>query len=308
MNHKNWSINVLFLSLLLGTIGCLILPIDYQRKVTTSNQVVLKKYKKVTTQEDNSVLNYQEKYNDYLLKNASLIRTARPDFSIVSAKSDVIGTIEFPTVKTTETPIYKEKTKRSLFHYMYGSFPAVGKSGHLVITVDDQWRNQVEIVELRQLQVGDCFYLKMGLKKQAYQITTITKRDDQADRKIVTNEHLLTIELKNLTGFTNDQTTILSKRVEKKSVQRANVTQKINFSYSTIVTTFLLLNMLFFGGLVLSYQRYVRKAHANPIRTKLGGYRKLRRLLQITRGYYILLALIMGFYLAVMIYRYVYLG
>lgn len=311
MNHKNGIAKGIFLSLLFGTLFCLLVPIYCQKKTDTVNHAVLSEYNKVKKIEDLSLVEYQKKYNDYLLEKGMIAGTTKPEFTIIPDKEGVIGSIEFPTVRIAETPIYKEESNLSFFHYKYGSFPSVVNSGHFAINVSNRWRDQVNQVELVKLKVGDCFYLKMGNKKIAYQITTIVKQNNQDVRKIapMSNGHLLTIEMKNLSGFTDFQTAILSKRIDGENVQKATIkpTQKINFSYSTIVITFILFNILFFSGLVRSYQRYVRKAHTKSFRTKYKGYRKLRVLLYITRGYYILLGLIMFFYLLLMIYRFVYL-
>lgn len=242
-----------------------------------------------------------------MLEKGGIQEAAKPNFALIPENDGVIGFLEFPTVEMAKTPIYKEETKHSLFQYKYGSFPTVGNSGHLTITVADNWKNQVSLVDLTQLRTGDCLYLMMGHKKQAYQITSITQQRSPTTNVIKLNNQLLTLEMKTLSAFTDDQIIIQSVQVDKENVQAANVTPKINFRYSMIVITFLLLNILFFGGLVLSYQRYVRKVHAEPFRTKSNGYRKLRGLLQITRGYFILLVLVMGFYLAVLLYRFIYL-
>lgn len=272
------------------------------------NQTVLSEYKKADKYAGATAIEYQKRYNDYLLGNEHIQEAAKPNFTLISESDGVIGSLEFPTVKMTETPIYKEETKNALFHYKYGSFPTVGKSGYLALEVDDEWKNHVFLVDFTQVKVGDCFYLRMGGKKYAYQIISLMEQSDHTDKKIVVNDQILTIEMKNPSVFTDNRLTIQSKQISKSNVQKVNVTPKITYSYSLIVALLLLLNMSFFCGLILLYQRYVRRAHAKAFRTKTGGYRKLSRLLQMTRGYYILLGLVMGFYLAVMLYRYVYLN
>lgn len=262
----------------------------------------VEKYKKATT----ASINYRKKYKDYLLEKETITNKTKSDLHRIPEVDGVVGILYFPTVCLTETPIYKGETKEAFFHYKYGSFPTTKESGLTVVAVNDHWKNLVDLVRLTQLKVGDCFYLRLGDQTSTYQITTILIGDQQEERKIIPNEQILTIERKNLAGFTDEQVLIESKRIAKKPVQDTSITPKINFSYQAIVILFLLLNSLFFGGLVVSYQSYVRKAHATPFRTKNSGYRKLRRLLQITRGYYILLGLIMSFYLAVLIYRFFY--
>lgn len=265
--------------LLFSTLFCLLFPIDYQRKMNSEKQKTVKVYKKSLSRE---------------------LPTSIPEVD------GVIGTLSFPTVRLTETPIYKEETEKAFFHYKYGSFSTTEKGKYPVITVSDHWKNLVDLVKLTQLKIGDCFYLRINDQMSAYQITEILTGDTQEERKIIPNEQILTIERKNLAGFTDDLVIIEGRKIAKTNVQKANITPKIIFSYQAIVIIFLLLNSLFFGGLVISYQRYVRRAHATPFRTKNGGYRKLKQLLQITRGYYILLGLIMSFYLAVLIYRFFY--
>lgn len=271
------------------------------------NQGVLREYQKATNQPDTTKCDYLKEYNQYLLERGTTKEAARPDFSLVPGNKGVIGSLEFPTVKIKESPIYQTKTNQSFFHYAYGSFPFVGKSGHLSIAVTDHWKNQVLLVQLNQLKVNDCFYLRMGGQTQVYQVVTLTKQGELDDRQMASKKRLVTIKLNNLSGFTTDQLVITSKQVNEKNVQLDTRTPTINYSYRAIVVTFLLINALIFSGLIFSYQRHVRKAHSVSFRMKNGGYRKLRRLLQITRGYYILLALITGFFLALMIYRYVYL-
>lgn len=146
----------------------------------------------------------------------------------------------------------------------------------------------------------------MNNQRRAYQIIEIGNEYEQSV-SIVPNKQLLTILIKNASFFTNNQLVITGEQLPKTSIQKANITPKINFSYSFIVRTFILLNIIFFSWLVLSYQLFVKRAHSRTFRTKNDGYRKLWRLLQITRGYFILLTLIMGFFLAVMIYRFAYL-
>ncbi|MBO0458498.1 hypothetical protein JZO77_17325 [Enterococcus hulanensis] len=306
LNHRSWLAKILFLSLLLSTLMCLILPIHYQKKMEAANQEVLDEYKKVAGKVDTSVLTYQKKYNNYLLEKTMITDASKPDFTIVPEKKGVIGAINFPTVRLPETPIYKEETKQAFFHYKYGSFPTAGKSGHLTVEAEGRWRDQVRLMELAQLKIGDCFFVTMNNQNRAYQITEIRKAQDK-NPTVIQNKQLLTVLMKDTSVFINNQLVITGEQIAKSSIQKANVTPKINFSYSFIVRTFLLLNGVFFGWLVLSYQLSVRRAHSRAFRTKNGGYRKLWRLLQITRGYFILLTLIMGFFLAVMIYRFAYL-
>ena len=271
-----------------------------------ANQEVLGEYKKVAGKVDASVLTYQKKYNNYLLEKTVITDASKPDFTIVPEENGVIGAINFPTVGLSETPIYKEETKQAFFHYKYGSFPTAGKSGHLTVEVEGRWRDQVWLMELAQLKIGDCFFVTMNNQKRAYQITEIRKVQDK-NPTVIPNKQLVTVLMKDTSVFTNNQSVIIGERIAKSSIQKANVTPKINFSYPFIVRIFLLLISVFFGWLVLSYQLSVRRAHSRPFRTKTSGYRKLWQLLQITRGYFILLTLIMGFFLAVMIYRFAYL-
>lgn len=292
----------LFLFLLSSTLFCLLFPIKYEKKMTIKKLDTVEKYKKATT----ASINYRKKYKDYLLEKETITNKTKSDLHRIPEVDGVVGILYFPTVCLTETPIYKGETKEAFFHYKCGSFPTTKESGLTVVAVNDHWKNLVDLVRLTQLKVGDCFYLRLGDQTSTYQITTILIGDQQEEREIIPNEQILTIERKNLAGFTDEQVLIESKRIAKKPVQDTSITPKINFSYQAIVILFLLLNSLFFGGLVVSYQSYVRKAHATPFRTKNSGYRKLRRLLQITRGYYILLGLIMSFYLAVLIYRFFY--
>lgn len=305
-NHKTWLGKILFLCLLLCTLTCLFLPIHHQKKMEAANQEVLGEYKKVAGKVDASVLTYQKKYNNYLLEKTVITDASKPDFTIVPEENGVIGAINFPTVGLSETPIYKEETKQAFFHYKYGSFPTAGKSGHLTVEVEGRWRDQVWLMELAQLKIGDCFFVTMNNQKRAYQITEIRKVQDK-NPTVIPNKQLVTVLMKDTSVFTNNQSVIIGERIAKSSIQKANVTPKINFSYPFIVRIFLLLISVFFGWLVLSYQLSVRRAHSRPFRTKTSGYRKLWQLLQITRGYFILLTLIMGFFLAVMIYRFAYL-
>lgn len=297
-----------FFFLLVSTLVSLLFPIVHQDKMIAEKSVMVKKYRENYRKVAPTSLDYQTKYNDYLMEIDTIALSKRPDFQRVSDTDGVIGTLSFPTVHLSETPLYKEEMKECLFHYKQGSLPTTGKSEHTVLTIKDRWKNLPDLVKLTQLKVGDCFYLRIGNQISVYQITTIQTGDTQEERKVILDEGLLTIERKNLLGFTNDQIIIKSRKIAKETLQKVNITPKIVFSYQTFVIVFLLLNSLLFGWLVLCYQKYVRKAHAIPYRTKNGGYRKLRRLLQITRGYYILLGLIMSFYLAVMVYRFFYLN
>ncbi|MGM0168663.1 hypothetical protein IGI39_004418 [Enterococcus sp. AZ135] len=292
---------------MLGTLGCLFLPMYYQKKVEEVNQTTINSYNKAAKKVDSSVKNYQEKYNHYLAKEGRITNMARPNFrSITTTKEGAIGTLHFPTVRVNETPIYKEKTGEALFYYKYGSFPTAGKNGHLVVQVNDRWRNQNNLIALQQLDVGDHFFLRMDKQRQAYEIIAIEK-SQVATVTFSETEQLLTLTMKDLTGFTNEEIGIVSRRVPIKKATDAHHFPRITVSYQAGVIILLLLNSVFFGWLVVQYQRKVQLAQSENTRTKNGGFRQLRSLLKLTRGYYIVLSLIMGFYLAYMLYRIVYL-
>lgn len=304
MNHKNGIVKGIFLSLLFCTLFCLLVPICYQKKIDTVNQAVLSEYKKEIDVIDRSLFDYQKKYNDSLLSNSMLKNAAKPDFTSFPVEAGVIGSITFPTVKMNETPIYIEETQHSFLNYKYGSFPTFGKSTHLVIEVCDSWRNQLSLVNMVQLKSGDCFYFNMNNCTLVYQIIKLEKVHEKSF-VIRPNERLITLVMKDLSGFTDIQFAIVGKQISSETIDKANSTPKIIFRYQTVVAFVLLLNILFFSFLILMYQKYARKLTINNYRTKYGGYRKLRWLLQITRGYYLFLALIMSFYLMMMIYQYI---
>lgn len=296
----------MFLLLVICTLSCLLFPIKYQGKIDTEKQEIVEEYKKHITKAAPASLDYQKKYNDDLLEQGSITTATIPDFYRMPEVDGVIGTLSFPTVCLTETPIYKEKAEKTFFHYKYGSFPTIKESGHTVLSVSDHWKNIEDLVRLAQLKVGDYFYLRVGDQSCVYQIMTILTSSSPEERNILPNEQLLTIERKNLSGFTDNQVIIKGRKIVKSNLQKNAINPKIIFNYQTIVIIFLLFNSLFFGGLVVSYQRYVRKTYAKPFRTKNFGYKHLRRLLQITRGYYILMGLVMSFYLAMIVYRFFY--
>lgn len=293
---------MLFLSLLFWTLFFLLVPIYHEKKTDTVNQSILSEYKKEVDRLDRSVIEYQKKYNDSILNTNMLKDAAKPDFTTISDEVGVIGSITFPTVEVSETPIYTEETQQSFFNYKYGSFPTFGKRTHLVIDVCDSWRNQIPLVNMMHLKVGDCFYLNMNNYKLVYQIIKLEKVHEQSFM-IPQNEQLITLVMDDLSGFTDSQFAIVGKQLSGDAIEKVTSTPKIIFRYQTVVAFVLLLNILFFSFLVLMYQKYVRRLQFNNYRSKYTGYRKLRRLLQVTRGYYLFLVMIMSFYLIMMIYQ-----
>lgn len=300
MTLKNWIEKILVLLLFLFTLFGLILPIYHQSKSNCKNQILLEE---MLNQKDLIDFKYQKKYNDYLLDQNSIANASRPDFSFISNKDRVIGFIEFPTLKLPVTSIYSKKNSESVFYYKYGSFPTVGESGHLVISINDHWKNQANLVKLAQLKVGDCFYLRMGKQKKAYQITSKWTGRNQEDFIIIPNKQLLTIEMEDSSGFTNNYTFFESKQIALEMVEKVNSTPKILYSYQRGIVLFFLLNGVLFTGLVFKYQGYARKAHSKSSRSQYEGYKKLRRLLQITRGYYIISGLFMLFFIVYLMLR-----
>lgn len=257
----------------------------------TVNKVLLSEYKKVDNLEDSSIFE-KKKIKDLVKLN----------FNDNPRENSIIGSLQFPTACVSETPIFNAKTEGSFFKYIYESSSTAGKSGHLVVEVGDQWKDQVNLVKLAQLKVGDCFFLNINNQKKVYQIIKIETVRDQS-YTIIPNTRLLTMVMNNLSGFTDNQSMIMSKEIPSESLKKDNIRSKLNFSYQVLVSIFLLLNVFIFGSLVLLYQKYIRKAYSKLCRIKYGGYRKLRGLLQVTRGYYILLGLVMIFFLLILIYR-----
>lgn len=279
----------------------LILPIYYQSKANDNSQILLEE---VLHQKELTDFEYQTKYNDYLLDKNSIEDASGPDFSFIPNKNRVIGFIEFPILKLPVTSIYSEKKSESVFYYKYGSFPTVGESGHLVISTNNHWKNQAHLVKLSQLKVGDCFYLRMGKQKKAYQITSKWTGRNQEDLIVLPNKQLLTIEMQDLSGFTNNYTFFESKQIPLEMVKKVDNTPKFLYSYQGGVLFIFLLNGALFTGLVFKYQEYARKAHSKSSRSQYEGYKKLRCLLQITRGYYIISVLFMLFFLVYLMLRF----
>lgn len=276
-------------------------PIYYQKKAYRENEVIVNRWIKQVNPSDQK---YQEKYNAFLLNKQVTKKTEKPDFSFNSSKSGVIGFVEFPTVRIPTSAIYKKKTSESLFQYKFGSFPGVGDSGHLLISFRDHWKNQAILLNLSQLKVGDCFYLRIGQQKKSYQVLARKKAHEQVDLRLTSNEQLLTLEMKEPSGFTDKYLVFNCKQLSNEESEKLNTASRVTYSYQFIAGIFLLLNGTFFAGLVLKYQGYIRRAHSKSLRSKHEGYKKLRGLLQVTRGYYIVLGLCMLFFLLLVIQRY----
>lgn len=292
LNLKKWGLPALFLTLLMGTLYCLFLPIYSQERMDKVNQTALE--------------NYQTKANQSLIEKDATQEAIEPDSTISATNEGVIGSIQFPTVCLSETPIYKKETNDSFFHYKYGSFPSSTGGGHLTIEVGKRWRDQMSLLKLIQLKSGECFLVKGNGQTLTYQVIE-RRKIDALDNKILPNEQRLTLVLSDFTGFTDYRFAIIANRIPTTSMKRKMIAPKKTLNYQAMIIVFLLVNALFFCGLLLSYQRYTRRLSSKPFRTRYGGYKKLRTLLKITRGYYILLSLIMSCYLGVMVYRYVFL-
>lgn len=142
-------------------------PIYFQQKVYQENEELLNRW----SNEEN---NADQKYNAYLFDKQVKKKDQEPNFSLISRESELLGFIEFPTVRIPTSAIYKEKTNESFFQYKVDAFLITEKNGNFVIYLNDQWKNQALLLNLAQLRVGDCFFLRVGQQKIAYQI--ITKR------------------------------------------------------------------------------------------------------------------------------------
>ncbi|MDT2521733.1 hypothetical protein [Enterococcus raffinosus] len=296
MNLKNWGLPTLFLSLLAGTLYGLLLPMYSQVQKDKVNQAVIETYQARISQKENQLLNKKD-----------VTKGAIPHaFTISSTKEGVMGSIELPTVGLAETPIYKKETAHSFFHYKYGSFPSSSEGGNLTLEAGKRWRDQMSLLKLVQLKTGECFFVKVHGQTLTYQVID-RKKIDALENKILPNEQDLTLVLSDFTGFTDYRFAFIAKQIPGASVNRNMLKQKQTLNYQTLISVFLLVNGLFFCWLILSYQRYAHRLSSKPFRTRYGGYRKLRTLLKITRGYYILLYLIMSCYLGVMVYRYIFL-
>lgn len=303
LNLRNHIRKGIFFLLLFLTFLCLFYPIIMQKKLAAENQVLVTKYKRTSRKTDPSLIDFQKDYNEYLLKAENIRKQEKLGSSMFSSNNGVIGLLGFPSLNLPETPIYYEAGHSSLFHYMYGSVPTVGKSGHFLIQINDQLRNQVDRVRLAQLKTGDCFYLFMSGKKLSYQITEVKKTAHLKKISIQPNQQQLTFVMNNLSGFTDSKTIIVSKQIAKIPNQKSSFIPCSVFSYQTFALLLIVSNGVFFGVLLFSYQRFVQKAHADSFRIKKGGFRRLRGLLQISKAYFILLSLCMSYYLLMTIYR-----
>lgn len=143
----------------------------------------------------------------------------------------------------------------------------------------------------------------MGRQKKVYQVTSKWTGINLEELIVIPNEQLVTIEMKDLSGFTNNHTFFESKQIASERVEKVSCTPKILYSYQGGILLFFLLNGILFMGLVFKYQKYARRAHSRSFRSQYNGYKKLQRLLQITRGYYIILGLLMFSFIAYLILR-----
>lgn len=289
LRHKFFSIERLFVLFLFLVLFCLLTPIYHQKKADVVNQSKMNDYKKTTAQIDSSI--YESPKND----------NYDSSFHSIQEIDGVLGSLEFPTVQLIETPIYKKNNNHAFFYYSAKPYDIS------TIIFNNQWKSSVHMIELIQLKIGECFYLRTGQQRRMYQIIEMTTIEPQIVDKVISKDHYLIIELENVSSFTDKKITIISKIVAKKNVDSIQCSPKFILNYQTIVIALLSLNTLFFSGLVLTYQRYIKKVRVSSLRVKTIGYKKLKFLLQFTRGYYILLWLIMCFYLSLLIYREIYL-
>lgn len=316
--RRKFSPLLLFALLLIFTgIGALTYPIVGDYLANRQRSSAVENYDKALKNTDQKTLNHQlelaKEYNENIL--AEQIGRIVPYPSLKYNKIDnlagIMGTLDVPAISIKKMPIYHGTNElvlnEGLGHYEPSSIPIGGKNTRAVISGHSGLENQVLFSNVRNLQVGDIFYINILGKRLAYKIESMDEvLPKEVDKvKIESNKDMVTLLTCTPPGVNTFRLLVNGVRIPYAQAEKEAVHPRDTFSYTRVVVASLIACILLFLLLYVLYRR-LRKRYikAEDDQTRAKTEKALLRLFFIIKALFVAMILAMVAVLAFAIYGY----
>lgn len=252
---------------------------------------------------------YEQKYNEHLFQQQQINQPVPvPASSHFEKRGGYLGSLTLPTIGLHHTLIGtpNEKTNQSRIQWAApSSFPSVEGSNRVVLEVKKGWASQSLLQKMRQLKTGDLFYLETHETIFCYKMQTIQPlsempRTKEGDFPIRANQRDCLIVYQTPLR----QAMVLTAVQVPVPTMKRMVTRRTFLTYEQLIGFLIFVNGLVFGLLIRQYHRLVPGFLRESPRVKNTSVRSLYTLLQITRGYYLIVWLMVVLFFFFLVYVY----
>ncbi|WP_081166921.1 sortase family protein [Lactococcus garvieae] len=304
-----------FLLIFIG-VGILIYPIignymaNQQRSVATSSYN--DSLKKMSQKERKQQWALAKKYNQYIFDRQEGKVGHPVDYSKVISNGNppVMGTIDIPAINVNNLPFYHGTSygtlDKGVGHFESSSVPIGGKNTRAVLSGHSGLENQVLFTDIRNLKEGDIFFINILGKKLAYEIDSFQEvLPREVDKvKIIPGEDRVTLLTCTPPGINTYRLLVNGKRIPYKEATSKKTSKRNIWTYQTVVMGSLGLCFLLFVILFLLYRIFLKQSHKTDPEVSARAMKRIRRLIMVTRGMFVVMLVIMISILALAIYGY----
>ena len=304
-----------FLLIFIG-IGILIYPIignymaNQQRSVATSSYN--DSLKKMSQKERDEQWALAEKYNQYIFDRQEGKVGHPVDYSKVISNGNppVMGTIDIPAINVNNLPFYHGTSygtlDKGVGHFESSSVPIGGKNTRAVLSGHSGLENQVLFTDIKNLKEGDIFFINILGKKLAYEIDSFQEvLPSEVDKvKIVPGEDRVTLLTCTPPGINTYRLLVNGKRIPYKEAMSKKTSKRNIWTYQTVVMGSLGLCFLLFVILFLLYRIFLKQSRKKDPEISAWAMKRIRRLIMVTRGMFVVMLVIMISILGFAIYGY----
>lgn len=296
------------LTLLYPIVGNMLANRERSEATSSYNEAL----KHQTAEEKEQQYQLAQRYNEYIFQKQQGQPLPKVDYQhIIEKSAGVMGTIDIPAIAIKQMPFYHgtsyKTLDKGLGHYENSSIPIGGENTLSVITGHSGVKNQVLFSDVKNLEIGDIFYIHILGKHLAYQIDAFEEiLPSEADKiNVVPGKDQVTLLTCTPPGINTYRLLVTGHRIPYKKALKQQVKRRNLWSYQTVVLAALLFNLLLFLLLVVLYRCFLKAFRStDPIKAQKGR-KRLRRLFFVTRMYFILIFLSMLTVLGIATYGYV---
>ncbi len=264
--------------------------------------------KKINQEEIKQQLKLANEYNEAIFTKQRKSQSAA--YQEIANEGGVMGTIDIPAIGIKTLPFYHgtsyKTLNKGLGHFENSSIPVGGKNTRSVITGHSGVKNQILFTDIRNLQVGDLFFINILGKRLAYEIESFEEvLPSEVDKvKIIPGKDRVTLLTCTPPGINTYRLLVNGQRIPYKQALTKKMIKRNFWSYQNIVLTTLALCFVIFLMLGLIYRNLKKKARMSIPQISFKAKKNIRKLIAVTRGVFIVLLVAMVGVLVVAIYGY----
>ncbi|MDR0921638.1 MAG: class C sortase [Lactobacillales bacterium] len=281
-------------------IGLLLYPIVGNYLANRERSEALSTYNQTMNQVSKKIVEHQlsltHSYNQYIAdKQAGILPKQAIAYENIVNQDDVMGTVDIPAIDIKKLPFYHgtsyKTLDKGLGHYQNSTIPIGGKNTRSVITGHSGVKNQVLFTDIRNLKVGDVFFINILNQRLAYEIDSFEEvlPSDVEKVKIQKGKDIVTLLTCTPPGINTYRLLVNGYRIPYKEATMKKVKKRNVWSYQNIVLVTLSLSFIIFVLLIVIYRHLLKKSKVTVPAVSLRAKKHIHQLLMVTRGLFIVL-------------------